>query len=150
MMGGRARKVVGASALSGVAVALIVAAGMGAPASFGAGIDVGRQEYEVNCIACHGEDGKGGAYAAMLTVPVPDLTTLARRNGGVFPYHRVHRAIDGREALKGHGPRDMPIWGRDYLAKAEEAFFGYSLSAEGFVRSRILALVDYLHRLQRD
>jgi mono/diheme cytochrome c family protein len=128
----------------GVVVAVVTALAVAAD------VDIGRQEYETNCIACHGEDGRGGPYAVMLTVPVPDLTTLASRNGGVFPYHRVHRAIDGRDVLKGHGPRDMPIWGRDYLAKAEEAFFGYSLSAEGFVRSRILALVDYVHRLQRD
>jgi mono/diheme cytochrome c family protein len=144
------RIAVGSTWRRGLGVALAAWVGAYSVAARAADIDVGRQEYEVNCIACHGEDGKGGTYAAMLTVPVPDLTTLTRRNGGVFPYHRVHRAIDGREALKGHGPRDMPIWGRDYLDEAEAVFFGYSLSAEGFVRSRILALVDYVHRLQRD
>ncbi len=144
------RIAVGSTWRRGLGVALAAWMGAYPVALRAADIDVGRQEYEVNCIACHGEDGKGGTYAAMLTVPVPDLTTLTRRNGGVFPYHRVHRAIDGREALKGHGPRDMPIWGRDYLDEAEAVFFGYSLSAEGFVRSRILALVDYVHRLQRD
>jgi mono/diheme cytochrome c family protein len=144
------RIAVGSTWRRGLGVALAAWVGAYPVALHAADIDVGRQEYEVNCIACHGEDGKGGTYAAMLTVAVPDLTTLTRRNGGVFPYHRVHRAIDGREALKGHGPRDMPIWGRDYLDEAESVFFGYSLSAEGFVRSRILALVDYVHRLQRD
>ena len=73
---------------------------------------------------------------------------LAR--GGVFPHQRVYRIIDGREGIKAHGPRDMPIWGQDYLERAESAFFGYGISREAFVRSRILALIDYLHRLQAE
>lgn len=113
-------------------------------------IDIGQQDYETKCAVCHGLDGKGqGSYAAMLTVPVPDLTVLSNNNGGVFPFHYVYRIIDGREERKAHGPREMPIWGQDYLDKAEKAFFGYSLSREGFVRSRILALIDYVHRLQQ-
>ena len=135
-----------------VAVAVAIAAGalvwvaLSAP---GPGVDLGRQEYETNCVACHGVDGRGkGPYSDQLKVPIPDLTTLAQRNGGVFPHHRVYRLIDGRESVKAHGSRDMPIWGHDYLDRAESAFFGYALNREAFVRSRILALIDYLHRLQ--
>jgi mono/diheme cytochrome c family protein len=113
-------------------------------------IDVGQQDYETKCAICHGPDGRGGSYAELLTVPVPDLTVLTKNNGGVFPFHYVYRIIDGREERKAHGPRDMPIWGQDYLDKADKAFFGYSLSREAFVRSRILALIDYVHRLQRE
>ena len=114
-------------------------------------IDIGQQDYETKCALCHGLDGKGqGSYAGLLTVPVPDLTVLSKNNGGVFPFQHVYRIIDGREERKAHGPRDMPIWGQDYLDKAERAFFGYSLSREGFVRSRILALIDYVNRLQRE
>lgn len=113
-------------------------------------IDVGQQDYETKCAICHGRDGRGGSYAELLTVAVPDLTVLTKNNGGVFPFHYVYRIIDGREERKAHGPRDMPIWGQDYLDKADKAFFGYSLSREAFVRSRILALIDYVHRLQRE
>jgi mono/diheme cytochrome c family protein len=129
-----------------------VASGAFGGLSFGApGGDIGRQEYQANCVACHGADGRGrGPYAEMLQVPVPDLGSLSARNGGVFPHHRVYRIIDGRESVEAHGTRDMPIWGQDYLEKAESAFFGYGLSREGFVRARILALIDYLHRLQAE
>lgn len=115
------------------------------------GVDLGRHEYEANCVACHGVDGRGGGpFAELLKARIPDLTVLSKNNGGVFPHQRVYRVIDGREAVQAHGPRDMPIWGEDYLERAEKAFFGYGLSREGFVRSRILALIDYLHRLQAE
>jgi mono/diheme cytochrome c family protein len=132
----------------------VVAVAAGALAGFAEsapGIDIGRQEYHANCVACHGTDGGGrGPYAELLQVPVPDLRLMSARNGGVFPHHRVYRIIDGRDVIQAHGTRDMPIWGKDYLEKAESAFFGYGLSREGFVRSRILALIDYLHRLQAE
>ena len=129
-----------------VGVALAVGSGGGRAAEL---MDVGQIDYEEKCAVCHGLDGKGqGSFAALLTVRMPDLTTLAARNGGVFPHQRVYRLIDGRDEVKAHGPREMPIWGQDYLTRAEKAFFGYGVNSEAFVRSRILALLDYLHRLQ--
>jgi mono/diheme cytochrome c family protein len=132
-------------------VAALAAVGSYAIAVGADSVDIGRSEYHGKCVTCHGVDGKGGGpFAELLRTPVPDLTVLARANGGVFPHLRVYRIIDGRDEIKAHGPRDMPIWGQDYLERAESAFFGYGLSREGFVRSRILALIDYLHRLQAE
>jgi mono/diheme cytochrome c family protein len=110
-------------------------------------VDVGKQDYDANCAVCHGPTGKGdGPYAASLKIPMPDLTVMAKNNGGVFPSARVFSLIDGRDEVQGHGPRDMPVWGEDYLAKAPH---GESIAMrEGFVRGRILALIDYMHRLQ--
>ncbi|MBZ5572099.1 MAG: cytochrome c [Acidobacteriia bacterium] len=43
----------------------------------------GQQMYSAYCAVCHGNDGKGGGPAAeALKVPPPDLTVLARKNGG--------------------------------------------------------------------
>jgi hypothetical protein len=40
----------------------------------------------------------------------------------------------------------MPVWGEDYLAKAPR---GESIvNREGYVRGRILSLIDYMNRLQ--
>jgi hypothetical protein len=45
----------------------------------------------------------------------------------------------------------MPVWGRDYSqesAKAGEYYLDVPYDMEMYVRSRILALIDYLNRLQ--
>ena len=109
---------------------------------------LGKLEYQSNCASCHGNDGKGGAYVDFLKVTPPDLTQLAKKNGGVFPLERVYSVIDGRQEVKGHGPRDMPIWGRDYQIKAGEHYVDIGYDPEAYVRGRILALIDYLNRLQ--
>ena len=60
-------------------------------------IDIGQREYLSNCVACHGIAGKGdGPVAPILKAQVPDLTLMARNNGGVFPFARVYESIDGR------------------------------------------------------
>lgn len=64
------------------------------------------------CAACHGRSMKGdGAVASGLRNVPTDLTTLALKNGGVFPYERVASIIDGRTTSRIHGTPDMPVWG---------------------------------------
>jgi hypothetical protein len=62
---------------------------------------------------------------------------------------RVHEVIDGRQALQAHGPRDKPIWGLDYQAAAHAYPRDEPYDSDAYVRSRILALVDYISRLQQ-
>jgi len=109
-------------------------------------VDFGKRLYDTNCAVCHGPTGKGdGVYVDLLKRPIGDLTTMARRNGGVFPVSWTFEVINGT-AGTGHGTRDMPIWGDEFMVQAEAAIEApYS---DFFVRGRILALVEYLNRLQ--
>ncbi len=115
-------------------------------------MDVGKQEYDDKCAVCHGQNGKGkGPIADMLKVAPSDLTILTKNNGGVFPFGRVYGVIDGRQVVKLHGERSMPVWGRSYLsdeAGAKNYFADTKVPMELYVRLRILALIDYLNRLQ--
>lgn len=114
-------------------------------------IDLGRSEYRNNCFNCHGENGDGnGPYAQLLTKRAADLTVLTKNNQGVFPFARVYEVIDGRQIVKGHGERDMPIWGSVYRAKAGEYYGDMLYDPELFVRSRILAVIEYISRLQKN
>jgi mono/diheme cytochrome c family protein len=98
--------------------------------------------YRTHCASCHGATGEGdGAVAPYLRIPPADLTRIAARNRGVFPADRVRRVIDGRQAVRGHGTGDMPVWG---------AIFGRSpiLPDEAAVDRALSALVDHLASLQ--
>jgi len=110
--------------------------------------DVGRIEYESNCAVCHGLEGKGdGPYRPFLTKTPANLTGLAKANGGVFPVQRMYELIDGRLEVAAHGPREMPIWGNEYRAQAATQP-GITYQPEAYVRARIIALIEYLNRLQ--
>lgn len=112
-------------------------------------LDVGKKEYESKCAVCHGVNGKGGGpYVEMLKRAPTDLTTLAAKNGGVFPMARVYEVIDGRAGVAAHGDRDMPVWGRVYAIRAAEYYGEVEYDERAFVRGRILSLIDYLYRLQ--
>ena len=128
--------------------AVLIAVPTGSP-SAGEGYDPGKREYDENCASCHGPVGKGdGAFREFLKTTVPDLTVLAKNNGGVFPVGRVYEVIDGRQEVASHGPREMPIWGADYSVVAAPAFDDYPFDTEVLVRARILALMEYIYRLQ--
>ncbi|MCM2306383.1 MAG: hypothetical protein NDI91_02800 [Sulfuritalea sp.] len=113
-------------------------------------VDVGKFEYEGSCAVCHGITGKGnGPFMGQLATRVPDITVLARNSGGVFPFDRVYQVIDGRAELKAHGPREMPIWGRSFSLQSSAFFENYPAhDRESSARSRILALTEYVYRLQ--
>jgi mono/diheme cytochrome c family protein len=102
----------------------------------------GRITYGRYCVSCHGPKAKGdGPLARDLSVPVPDLTTLARRHGGTFPYDRVVQVIQRGETVRGHGTADMPAWG--------DAFKKTKGTGEATVDAAIRNLGEYLRTLQQ-
>ena len=114
-------------------------------------VDVGKYEYINSCAACHGEEGKGdGPLAGVIETGIPDLTTLSQRNDNVFPLARVYEIIDGRADVQAHGSRDMPVWGQRYGMEAAEKYFDFEYDSESVIRARILAVAEYLHRLQAE
>ncbi len=110
-------------------------------------VDLGKREFESKCAVCHGVDGKGsGPFADQLKSRLPDLTLLARSNGGPFPAARIYEVIEG--AGKGHGTRAMPVWGVEYTVQAAEALPDLPYNQAVFVRTRITALLEYINQLQ--
>lgn len=112
--------------------------------------DFGKREYQSNCASCHGVSGRGdGVLRPHLDKSPSDLTVLASRNKGVFPYQRVYEFVDGRQSVALHGARDMPVWGADYNVKSAQDWQDWPYDSESYVRSRITALVEYIYRLQQ-
>ena len=136
-----------------VIAALVGAMGVGQPwLAFGQQkVDMGKREYDANCAVCHGTGGKGdGPFSGFgdLKQTAADLTLLAKKNNGVFPFARVYEFIDGTQVVKAHGTREMPIWGADYRVKGAEYYVDVPFNPEVYVRARILALTEYVYRLQ--
>ena len=102
----------------------------------------GKADYEQNCVGCHGSEAKGdGRMAEILTIKPPNLTRIAERNHGVFPFWKVYATIDGEEAVKGHMFTPMPLWWDRF--KQDEKKPGY-LPAH----VRILEITHYLESIQ--
>ena len=78
----------------------------------------GRDSFQLYCAPCHGTDTRGnGPVAPALKTAPPDLTQLARRNGGAFPADRVRAFVTGiGRTLPTHGPAEMPVWGPTFRA----------------------------------
>jgi mono/diheme cytochrome c family protein len=89
-------------------------------ASLAAESNSGREMYLQYCGSCHGKDGKGdGTVSRDLKVRVPDLTGLAKKNRGVYPLDDAMATIDGRRLVRGHGDRNMPVWGESFHRESE-------------------------------
>lgn len=126
-------------------LAVIVAVGSPAAAQQ---MDYGEAEYLNSCAVCHGFYGKGdGPLADELRKKPADLTTLSSRNGGEFPYWRVFEMIDGRSALPSHGPRDMPVWGRQFLGEDQKTYG--EIGGEAVTQERIHGLTEFVKTLQK-
>lgn len=123
-----------------LASALVLAFAHGTP-TFAAD-DLGARLYFNHCAACHGDEGEGtGPVAASMRVTVPNLRSLARRNGGGFPTDAVRAYVDGRNVPASHGDRLMPIWGDVFRGADQDA-------DDRTVRRRIAAIVDFISTMQ--
>ena len=122
--------------------------------------DIGKSEFLSSCASCHGADAKGkGPVSDQLKIPPPDLTILAKNNNGVFPTNAVYEIINGSKTIPAHGTREMPIWGERFnpivnlphnVDLSYWKMAGPELSPEVVVRTRILAVLDYLNRIQQN
>ena len=117
-------------------------------AQTGARIDPGKREFEARCASCHGVSGKGnGTISDLLRRSPPDLTQLAKSNGGILPMERLYQSILG-ESVAAHGSRDMPVWGMVYRTDAADYYGEVPYDPDGYVRTRVLSLLEYISRLQ--
>ena len=100
----------------------------------------GASLYGSFCASCHGRSGQGdGVMAGATWKTPPNLTTLATRNGGVFPGVRVRRIVDGT-GIQSHGDRTMPVWGDVFMR---------TRSGGADAAARIDAIVAFLESLQQ-
>jgi mono/diheme cytochrome c family protein len=105
----------------------------------------GAELYKRFCSACHGAAAEGdGPVAASFKIMVPDLTRIAKRQGGKFPDERIHRIIDGRQVPAPHGTREMPIWGWEFATVTKEGTPDLATSD-----LLVAKLVDYLRSIQK-
>jgi mono/diheme cytochrome c family protein len=124
--------------LRGAAVALL----LGTLAGHAADAPRGVELFMNHCASCHGAGGEGdGPVAAVMQATVPNLRSLAMRNGGAFPTAEVTAYIDGREMKAAHGDRQMPVWGDVFRGPEQKR-------RERAVRERIEALVEFIVELQ--
>jgi mono/diheme cytochrome c family protein len=101
----------------------------------------GAKIFRNYCAACHGVDGKGdGPAAPALKTQVPQLSTLAQRNGGIFPTAQIRRIIAGDDVPAAHGSREMPIWGPIFHQIEYDQDLGYV---------RLQNVTEYLNTLQQ-
>jgi mono/diheme cytochrome c family protein len=102
----------------------------------------GKAMYEEYCAACHGNkaDGHGPAEPALKTVPA-DLTMLARRNDGKFPYRHFDLVLRFGARTLAHRSKDMPVWA--------PLFASLNDGREVVVQQRIFNLARYVESLQK-
>jgi mono/diheme cytochrome c family protein len=101
----------------------------------------GPELFKAYCATCHGRDAKGGGpMAASLRIAPTDLTRIAARNGGTFPFLQVQRIISGEQQPPStHGTREMPVWGSIFSEVSWDQDLG---------RVRIYSLAMYLEAIQ--
>ena len=131
-------------------VCLVVGGGLGRGTAFSQQLEViqgGRHLFEKFCITCHGQGAKGDGLLADSLFPKPaDLTQLARRHGGTFPFWHAYSVIDGREQMNAHGTRDMPVFGIWFRIPEDEVSIESEWADQ--VRGRIWQLLSYLETIQ--
>ena len=137
-------------------VALVAGAATVCAASDDPAIAQGQKIYTEYCASCHGADGKG---AAKVDPKPPDLTQIAKANGGTFPFYEVMLQISGRKPTgqdqdtslpgsmtKPHAGGTMPSWGQIFAK--QEGSSGTALDLQLQTTGKIMLITEYLQSIQ--
>jgi len=73
----------------------------------------------------------------------PDLTQLAKKAEGKFPFMSTMQAIDGTTTLRAHGDPLMPVWGESLRAEAQD-----SMNRQVRVKGQLMLITTYLESIQ--
>lgn len=97
-------------------------------------------EFQRYCALCHGPDGRGVGFITEgeRTRKAPDLTQIARRNKGNFPFSQVAEVIRRGGGVMEHTSRLMPAWGEFYGEKTDPVY----------AKAMLFALTQYVETLQ--
>jgi hypothetical protein len=72
------------------------------------------------------------------------LTSLGRKNKGVFPFDQVIKSIDGTRVVRGHGESKMPVWG-EVFEKYDKAGKDPKQAAQ----LKVKVIVEHVSTLQK-
>ena len=97
-------------------------------------------EFQRYCALCHGPDGRGVGFITEgdRTRKAADLTQIARRNNGAFPFSQVASVIRHGGGYMEHTSRLMPAWG---------TFYGENVDPV-FAKAMLFELTQYVESLQ--
>ena len=110
---------------------------------------MGRETFRLFCAACHGPKADGnGSIAQLFIVKPADLTQISSRHGGKFPRELIHQIIEGPEKKRGHGTRQMPIWGEVFQSPLARKTGPPGETSEERAQRKIRELTAYLESIQ--
>jgi mono/diheme cytochrome c family protein len=96
------------------------------------------------CSACHGPAGKGDGIAGSFMTPKPaDLTQIAAKHDGTFPFQAVMAYIDGTNDVRAHGDPTMPVWGETFRAAS-----AWDMGRRVEVQGKLMLITDYVGSIQ--
>lgn len=106
----------------------------------------GKADFMKHCAPCHSASGKGNGPEVNVIpgIKPADLTKIAMKNGGVFPFQGVEDTIDGRKKVPSHERFDMPFWGVNFQQEGKE----FTRESEAKSKARIEAIVYYIETIQ--
>ena len=106
--------------------------------------DPGRAMYLRYCGACDGPAGKGDGIAGGFMTPKPaDLTQIAAKHGGTFPFQAVMAYGDGTNDVRAHGDPAMPVWGETFRAES-----AWDMGRRVEVQGKLMLITDYVRSIQ--
>ena len=111
----------------------------------------GRITYRRYCATCHGMKADGtGSVAKFLKVPPSDLRRIRERASGEWPYELLEKIIDGRWEVRGHGTREMPVWGEVFQNPLSQTSSMRDETGEERAKRMIKELIYFIETLQKE